>query len=153
MIVTNTTFRLAPWADALYAMDTPWWNVHSAEVSQGFKGLRIRGAGSTPSNLAARADFGVGSLNSGAGALLMAKHYGAKLIIMLGYDCKVGSEGQRHWHPNHGSGLGNAGMLPKWADQFAKLSTKMGTVRLINATRDTALECFERMALEEAFEL
>jgi len=132
-------------------MDTPWWNVHCAEVMKVFKGLRVRGAGSTQSRHAQRADFGVGSLNSGAGALLMAKHYGASLIIMLGYDCKVGPEGQRHWHGNHGNGLGNAGMLKKWPAQFAQLSTKLKPVRVINATRDTALDCFERMSLDEAF--
>ena len=26
VIVTNTTFRLCPWADMLYAFDRPWWN-------------------------------------------------------------------------------------------------------------------------------
>lgn len=150
MIVTNTTFRMAPWADALYAMDTPWWNVHHGEVSRVFKGLRVRGAGSSQSRLAERAMFGVGCLNSGAGALLMAKHYGAELIVMLGYDCKIDSDGKRHWHDNHPGGLGNAGMLAKWPLQFAKVASQLKPTRVVNATRETALECFERITLTEA---
>lgn len=151
MIVTNTTFRIAPWADALYAMDTPWWDVHHGEVSRVFKGLRVRGAGSSQSKLADRAMFGAGCLNSGAGALLMAKHYGAELIVMLGYDCKVGSDGKRHWHADHGHGLGNAGKLNKWPAQFA--SVRLEPARVINATRSTVLECFERMSLKKALAL
>jgi hypothetical protein len=144
---------MAPWADALYAMDTPWWNVHHQEVSRVFKGLRVRGAGSAQSKLAARAMFGSGCLNSGAGALLMARHYGARLIIMLGYDCKVGADGQRHWHGGHPGGLGNAGMLSKWPEQFAKVVPQLQPSRVINATSDTALECFECMSLEKALTL
>lgn len=134
-------------------MDTPWWNVHHGEVSQVFKGLRVRGSGSTQSRLAHRAMFGQGCLNSGAGALLMAKHYGAELIIMLGYDCQVGHDGARHWHGSHPKQLGNAGMLHKWPEQFAKVARQLQTTRVANATRATALECFERMTLEKALTL
>lgn len=134
-------------------MDTPWWQVHHGEVSEVFKGMRVRGAGSTHSNLAHRAMFGAGCLNSGAGALLMAKYYGAELIIMLGYDCQVGEDGKRHWHGSHPKGLGNAGMLHKWAEQFAKVARQLQPTRVINASRVTALECFERMQLEEALTL
>lgn len=141
---------MAPWADALYAMDTPWWDVHQQEVSQVFKGLRVRGAGSAQSRHAHRAMFGAGCLNSGAGALLMARHYGAGLIIMLGYDCQADSNGQRHWHGSHPKGLGNAGMMHKWPAQFAQVAKALQPARVINATRSTALECFERMSLKKA---
>lgn len=134
-------------------MDTPWWNVHHGEVSKVFKGLRVRGSGSAHSNLAQRADFGAGCLNSGAGALLMARKKGAKLIIMLGYDCMVGADGARHWHPNHTCGLGNAGALPKWPAQFAAVAHKLESTRVVNASRQTALECFERMTLEKVLGL
>lgn len=134
-------------------MDTPWWQVHHGEVSKVFKGLRVRGAGSSQSNLAHRAMFGSGCLNSGAGALLMAKHYGAELIIMLGYDCQVGEDGQRHWHGSHPKGLGNAGMLAEWPEQFAKVARQLQPTRVVNASRVTALECFERMTLEKALTL
>ena len=134
-------------------MDTPWWQVHHGEVSKVFKGLRVRGAGSSQSNLAHRAMFGSGCLNSGAGALLMAQYYGAELIIMLGYDCKVGGDGHRHWHGSHPKGLGDAGMLAKWPEQFAVVSRLLKPLRVINASRESALECFERMQLEDALQV
>lgn len=118
-----------------------------------FKGLRVRGTGSSQSKLADRAMFGSGCLNSGAGALLMAKHYGAELIIMLGYDCHVGEDGQRHWHGAHPKGLGNAGMIAKWPEQFAKAARQLQPTRVVNASRVTALECFEHMTLEKALTL
>ena len=123
------------------------------EVSKVFKGMRVRGAGSSQSRHAHQAMFGSGCLNSGAGALLMAKHYGAELIIMLGYDCQVGADGQRHWHGAHPKGLGDAGMLAKWPAQFATVARQVQPARVINASRLTALECFERMALEKALTL
>lgn len=67
---------------------------------------------------------------------------------MLGYDCGYGKQGQKHWHADHPYGLGNAGSVRKWPAQFAALD--MGGVRVINASRATALDCFERMSLEEA---
>lgn len=119
-----------------------------------FKGLRVRGAGSTQSRLADRAMFGAGCLNSGAGALLMAAHYGAKVIVMLGYDCAPGANGEKHWHPNHGGGLGNAGMIAKWPTQFASIAAQLnGKVHVINASRRSVLECWPRIPLEKALTL
>lgn len=133
-------------------MDTPWWQQYDREVSAVFKGLRVRGAGSHQSRLAHRAMFGAGCLNSGAGALLMAAHYGAKVIIMLGYDCAVGPGGAKHWHPDHPRALGNAGMLPKWPAQFADVARQLnGKVRVLNASRQTALDCWPRVSLKKAF--
>lgn len=130
-------------------MDTPWWQQYDREVSATFKGLRVRGAGSSQSRLADRAMFGAGCLNSGAGALLMAAHYGAKVIIMLGYDCSTGKDGAKHWHADHPKALGNAGMLAKWPAQFSQVAKQLnGKVRIVNASRQTALECFERISFD-----
>src|SRR5690606_31872717 len=40
VVVVNTTFRLAPWADALFAMDENWWKHHHEEVAATFTGRR-----------------------------------------------------------------------------------------------------------------
>lgn len=135
-------------------MDTPWWLQYDREVTAVFKGLRVRGAGSQQSKLADRAMFGAGCLNSGAGALLMAAHYGAKVIIMLGYDCAPGVGGAKHWHADHPKALGNAGMLPKWPEQFSQVAKALnGKVHVINASRSTALECWPRLPLKKALTL
>src|SRR5690606_36428084 len=38
VVVTNTTFRAAPWADVLYAMDRAWWLRYLDEVRKAFTG-------------------------------------------------------------------------------------------------------------------
>lgn len=130
-------------------MDTPWWDKHHREVDQvGFKGLRVRGAGSAQSRLAQRATFGVGCLNSGAGALLMAKHYGATSIYMLGYDCGAGPNGEKHWHADHPKGLGNAGSLNKWPQQFREVAQQLQGCKVLNTSRVTTLGMFERVTLD-----
>lgn len=130
-------------------MDTPWWDEYHREVDAvGFKGMRLRGNGSARSNLAVRAAFGAGCLNSGAGALLMAAHYGATAIYMLGYDCGVGPGGARHWHADHPKGLGNAGSLNKWPTQFQEVRQQLRGCKVLNASRVTTLQMFERVTLD-----
>lgn len=132
-------------------MDTPWWDKHHGEVTRlGFKGLRVRGCGSAESKLARRANFGSGCLNSGAGALLMAAHYGAMSIYMLGYDCGFGPNGEKHWHGDHPKGLGNAGMLAKWPQQFrlAEAQLRYPGRQVLNASRVTSLDMFPRVSLD-----
>lgn len=88
--------------------------------------------------------------NSGAGALCLAAHFGAKRIIMLGYDCKHAADGKRHWHGNHPKGLGNAGSVDKWPAQFRDVAQRLHGVEIVNATRDTSLTIWPQVPLEEA---
>ncbi|WKT59112.1 hypothetical protein Q2E61_09245 [Microbulbifer thermotolerans] len=91
--------------------------------------------------------------NSGAGAIALADLFGARRVILLGYDCKTGRDGRRHWHGDHPSALKNAGSLPRWPDQFEKMARRMRHLEIINATRDTALTMWPRMDLEKALNL
>src|SRR5690606_18678370 len=69
VVVANTTFRLCPWADALYAMDRAWWDVHLAEVKATFRGELL----SRRNSLGIRdARLPIGTSNSGAGAIALA---------------------------------------------------------------------------------
>ena len=87
--------------------------------------------------------------NSGAGAISAAVHAGAKRVILLGYDCQK-TGGKSHWHGDHPKNLGNAGRIEAWHDGFAKLKNDCSHVEILNATRETALECFDRITLEAA---
>lgn len=131
----------------LYAVDKVWWERYWNSASSSFAGDLICGSGNC---FGAKRPLHAPGLNSGAGALLHAKWNGAEKVIMVGYDCGYGAEGQTHWHGDHPRGLGNAGSVRKWPAQFAALD--MSGVRVINASRKTALECFERMSLEEALQ-
>lgn len=87
---------------------------------------------------------------SGVGAIKLAIHYGAKRVVLLGYDCQY-TGGKKHWHGNHPAGLGNAVSIQHWPMRFAQFVNKMSKdVTVINASRQTALQCFERMDLEQA---
>lgn len=150
-MVTNTTYKAAPWADVLYAMDRKWWEVHLEDVRKSFVGERVSRA-----KLLHR--FGVTHLetfkhynNSGAAAISLAAHRGASTVILLGYDCQY-TDGKRHWHGDHPRGLGNAGSVAKWVRGFEELASAMekAGVRVLNASRETALTCWERVGLDDA---
>lgn len=85
--------------------------------------------------------------NSGAGAMIAASLMGATRIIMLGYDCKKNDK--VHWHGDHPAPLGNAHSINKWPAQFRK-AAKHIKCEVVNASRDTALDMFERINLEDA---
>lgn len=87
--------------------------------------------------------------NSGAGALILAASRFADKIIMLGYDCKTGHGGKKHWHGDHKKGLGNAGKLPEWPGQFKECLRSIGPVDIVNCSRDTALNVFRLGSLED----
>jgi hypothetical protein len=151
VVAVNTTFRLAPWADALFAMDRKWWDAYAAEVREHFRGecftssaeCRCHGLRKLPRFR----PYG----NSGAGAIALAAKLGAARAILLGYDMQK-TGGHTHWHGSHPKGLGDAGSLPKWPAQFAALAGDLRRTRgmeVVNASRATALQSFPRASLEE----
>lgn len=154
VVVTNTTFRIAPWADYLYAMDRKWWEHHLKEVRSVFQGKLV-------SNSAHSKQLGLthtGELfkrfepcqNSGAAAISLAVRLGASRVIMLGYDCGIPKGEKAHWHGDHPKPLGNCGSARRWPDQFKKLRDTYKTADIVNASRSTMLSVFPRMALEDA---
>ena len=147
VIVTNTTYQMAPWADVLYAMDAAWWRRYGARAKQEFSGERLTIArGVCPD--ATKIDIFRGG-KSGAGAMSLASHRGAARIILLGYDCQY-TGGKRHWHGDHPKGLGNCVSLPKFPAQFEQMARHLKHREIINASRSTALAFWPRMDLEEA---
>lgn len=151
VIAVNTTFRIAPWADALYAMDRQWWFSYQREVRDVFKGDLFS---------AARVDIklSVKQLdrdkfqhfsNSGAGAVALAILLGAKSVYLLGYDCQR-LAGRSHWHGDHPKPLTNVASIDRWVRFFDRLkdhAEKQG-VAVVNCSRETALKSFQRRPLE-----
>jgi hypothetical protein len=155
-VVTNTTYRLAPWATVLMAHDYKWWEVHHAEVAATFAGRKVttapRGTRYGAQTLALMKFRAFG--NSGAAAVSLAVMAGAKRVIMLGYDCQH-TGGQTHWHGNHPPPLGNAGSVARWPAKFAQLAqyAARSGCTVVNASRETALTCFPRVQLEDELEV
>jgi hypothetical protein len=150
-IVTNTSYRLAPWADVLFGHDAAWWRVHHQDVdASGFIGRRYCMQRQAPT---ATCISGLGWIpkagNSGACALALAVRFGAAKVILIGADCKTGEK--THWHGDHPEGLGNAGKVADWPAQFKMAAdfAQANGVEVVNCTRDTALECIRRGVLED----
>lgn len=153
-IVVNTSFRLAPWADMLYAMDANWWHEYHREVREKFAGplwgyARVPHAYGVTSTMGKIYPTGYG--NSGSYAISLAVITKPMRVLLLGYDCQF-TDGRKHWHADHAEKLGNAASIKRWPYQFSLVSkyAESHGVKVINCSRATALGYFDRMNLEDA---
>lgn len=152
-IVTNTTFRLCTWANALFGFDFDWWTRYIDEVKAVFGGhlfsktsrARRLGVESVAQN-PAFVSFGM----SGTDSISLAIACGSRRIVALGYDCQF-TFGLSHHHGDHPEGMRNCNTMHQWAAKFSRLAryTKDMKASVTNASRETALTCFERGSLEQ----
>lgn len=167
-MVINTTFRIAPWADVLYACDEAWWKVYFAEVSRAFPGELWSVAQAAAQRYGLNWIHGHSKLgglskdpnmihcgkNSGFQAISLAYLFGASRIVLLGYDM-MHHNGRVHWHGDHPrtGTLGNAAAanLGKWCREMHLLADDLKKTKttVVNASRRTALRCFDRVKLED----
>lgn len=166
-IAINNSWRLAPWADVLYATDFAWW-----EREQGvpeFGGLKI----SQDERLVHRPAWGIRTVtvrtaqdqllittpgeigwggNSGFAAINLAVQFGVKRIVLVGFDMRV--DRGMHWHGKHGAGLNNPSQesVRRWRrviDEQAPVLAALG-VEMLNASAESALTAYPKMDLREA---
>jgi hypothetical protein len=150
-LVTNTTFRIAPWADVVFGMDSKWWKEHGREVAAVCSGQKL-------STSIAAQQYGAQTLhnspwfprtlNSGEAIIRLAIAGRAAKVILLGFDCQR-TGGKAHWHGDHPATCGNAGSIKKWPRHFEHLAKEARRLdcEVLNATRETALTCFRRVDL------
>ena len=166
VIAVNDAYRLAPWADALYASDQSWWAKHKGV--QEFSGMRYsvsqsrkpKPFGGLP-DVCVLANTGTAGLetdprglrtgkNSGFAAINLAVHFGVSRILLLGYN--LGPVNRvRHFFGDH-KGLGNHSPYHVFIQKFQTLVEplqKIG-VSVINCTQPTRLRCFPCQPLREA---
>lgn len=148
-VVTNSTFRLCPWADALYWFDTDWWKVYAAEVRETFSGRVFTQSLASRSGVEClRASPRFRSFgNSGASAVAMAVAFGASRVVLLGYDCGL-TRGLTHHHGDHPEPLRNCTRPERWRLQFERLA-RWSRTPIVNASRETTLTCFQRADLDD----
>lgn len=87
--------------------------------------------------------------NSGFQAVGLARLFGAARVILLGFDMQM--TGRRtHWHGDH-QNLGNPTLdrLEVWRERFAEMARHVD-IKILNATRKTALTCFPKVDLIES---
>lgn len=152
VLVTNTTFKMARWADVLFFHDRTWWKEHGLTVKRTFPGLCVTIDGvRDPQVLIMPKNLINTYRNSGSGAISFAIYAGSPKVILLGLDGKFAADGTRHWHGDHPKGLGNAGSLPMITSKFPEQAKDLLAkgIDVVNATRDTAVTCFRQQALED----
>ena len=172
VIAVKESVRLAPWADVLYFCDWYWYEPNKALIHQfpgqvatiedapGEPGQKLRLKKELPKLTVYRHD-GLDGLctapdglrtgnNSGFQAINLAYHLGARLIVLLGIDMKA-IKGRMHWFQRdheYREELYQELMLPKFPTIAAPLAA--AGVRVVNASPDSLVDCFERLTLREA---
>lgn len=166
-IAINTSIRLAPWADILYACDNAWWKQYKGWP--GFSGLRLsvdkRAAEWGAAVMKCRkpddrclmdelGEVGWGG-NSGFHALNLAIQMRPKKVFLVGYDLSL-SNG-KHWHANHPVPMHNPKdrNVARWRnaiDAAAKVAQANG-VEILNCSAASALVNYRKVRLEDALEM
>lgn len=147
-IAVNSTFRLAPWADILYAADESWWT--STPGSRKFDGLKVS-CSKVPGVLRLRNAGRIGYSddadcvhtygNSGAQAIQVAAKAGASRILLYGFDMRTG-----HWHGDHPFPLRRTSeaSYDAWTADMQVLADALAarSIEVSNCTPGSALGCF-----------
>lgn len=162
-------WRLCPWADALYACDHHWWEAHrgvlefhgrrmaydrrtvekwrgcgflKVEIDRHIQGIRFEEVG--------RVGWGG---NSGFHAVNLAAQFGARALILVGFDMRV--DRGRHFFGEHPySKSPSEGNVLRWAKHLDKQAAALSArgIATINCSPVSALTAFPRMTFEEAIE-
>jgi hypothetical protein len=161
--------NLVPWAEVVYGCDPAWWK-HRKGLPE-YTGLKIAWAGAnleypdirtveiakeggkytdcistTPGKVG-------GGGNSGFQALNLAVLFGAKRIILVGYD--MTDAGGVHWYGRngwYGANNPNQSNFKRWLTAFdaaAPVLASMG-VEVINASPNSAMKSFPRRSIDDA---
>ncbi len=166
-VVVNSSWKLAPWADYLFAADYKWWQGYEQklEVFQGWKVTTDRRAADTKEwsllRLVAKlADDRIqttGSVvgwggNSGFQALNMVVLFGCKRIILVGYDATI--KHGLHWHEAYSSAADNPtpNKTLRWQrsiDGAAAPLAEIG-VSVVNCSGVSRLRRYPKMSYEDA---
>lgn len=166
-IAVNDSWRLAPWADVLYACDKRWWDAKRPKDPSEFAGVMVS------QDAAACATYGLEhvpslpgpglcrdpwvlhqGLNSGYQAINLAYHLGAARIILLGYDMQR-TGGKSHWFGDHPPGLNVPSPFRDFIQRFGPLAKdlELEGVQVFNCSTETALNCFPKTSLCEVLPL
>ena len=160
-IAINNTFRLAPFADVLYAAYSDWCTNSSNDDVKKFAGLKVS-VSDVPSSLGVFRMQNTGpsgfdpcptnlrtGRNSGYQAVHLAVHLGAKRILLCGYNLTG-----PNWHGKHVNRLRSTEeahyelfrkSYPTLVDPLKALG-----VEVLNCTPGSALTCFPTSTLEQA---
>lgn len=166
-ITVNNTAQRAPWADVAYFGDytaikhyrgankggkqqdlasccVEWWTI-SKPAAERWKLNHVASDN--------RPGFGVDRVsmngNSGAQAINLAMLFGARRILLLGFDMRD-VDGRAHWFGQHPQLLVQIQLYEEWIHKLkiAAPQAKARGVEIINCTPGSALTCFRSSTIE-----
>lgn len=168
VIAVNDNYKVAPWADAIFAGDIQWWYYHKDSViTDKLKGIEYWTLEGVGSHFAKRhespklkevpytRELGVYNDkihhggNSGYNAIQLARLFGAKKIILLGFDHQH-TQGLTHWFGDHDKYhfKKNADDVDRWVSNFDNLMSLMTDVDVVNCSLETAITSCRRSDIE-----
>lgn len=177
-IVVNNTFMLAPWAEVLYAGDLGWWREYYLKAKfvmteddlvaefwtlEGNKKNLNRHHPDSIHHIqevpfVRKPGLGTEVLhhhggNSGYHAINLAYLFGARKIILAGYDHQH-ANGKSHWHGDHDKKKfrinANIEHMDRWLSEFDGLASDLKDhgVDLVNCSIETAISSCRRSTLD-----
>jgi hypothetical protein len=176
VIAVNDCYRACDFADYLYARDFSWWGataegcshpnyflsrqvIPSAEFwtgsekasrEYGLRYIKARTALGLSPIPGIIHDGGAAGANSGYQAINLAIHFGARRILLLGFD--MGATGAGHWFGAHPKPLVNVEaheyrLFAVTFNSMVKPLDEMG-VEVVNCSRASNIACFRVSTIE-----
>lgn len=152
-VAVNSSWKLARFADVLYAGDFAWWKAYGHEVDIPAERWSCARQAVHHFRTKLHSTYG-GEFNSGQRAIQFAVERGAARVILLGFDGSL--RHGVHWHgPHEKTGNPDEVKVKKWRRQFALVASqaKRAGCEVVNCSRHTELTCFPLESLESALEL
>lgn len=145
VVAVSNAYELAPWADAMAAVDASWWRYHKEAFN--FAGRKFTGAPDYQGlrELERIPDL-VSGTNSGLFGVRVAVHIAGKPIRIL--LCGFNMRGTHYFGP-HRKGLRNTRVerFEVFKQQFSRYHPQ--GVEIINCTPNSALTCYPTANLED----
>jgi len=172
VIGVNNSYLLGSWVDVCWWGDMTWLDWHKKRLRNEYKGLivscnenskvieanhhwikflgrsrRVLGIETVPK-------FISWNKNSGCSAINLAVKFGAKTIVLLGFDMQQGAKGETHWHKGHHE-ASKAKKNDSPYVRFRKTTTFIARdamklkITILNASPITTINAFDRVNLED----
>ena len=167
IIAVNMSYQLGNWIDVLFFGDDGFWKTRRDEIIA-FQGLRVsfesekirdsriklvarnprkkQGITFEPAGLLSW------NFNSGAAAINLAIQFGAKKIILLGFDMHLDVNNNQHWHKVYTSPLNSIKeSMKKHLQGFPVIAKDVeGTgIEIINCSPNSTIQCFQKANIWE----
>lgn len=167
VIAVCSTYKIAAFADVYYAGDFLWWKHHHADARKraaafgsqlwtqdrtSAERYQLRWVkGVNKPGLSDKREIVHMQGNSGMTAMHLAFNWGCRRMVLLGFDMKLGANGERHWHGDHPQPLVQAQCFGDWlhkGERFARELLAAGC-DVVNCTPGSAWRDFPMAPIEE----